>query len=156
MNRVNKTLLCLPAVVLSFLIIGTALYADESREIVSYKIKNGIEAYLDGNLEQAIDDFKKALLLEPSNEKVKSYLVELGAGGFISKQNNESDAVRMARVAKMLKDYQQRIAVLEVKDSSKSKKLMKMQAELDEVINKPNISEEWLRKRLQQLDEEDQ
>ena len=156
MNRVIKILLCLPAVVLSFLIISAALYADESREIVTYKIKSGIEAYLNGDLEQAIDDFKKALLLEPSNEKVKGYLAELGAGGTLSQRDNESDPVRMARVAKMLKDYQQRIAVLEVKDSSKSKKLMKMQEELNEVINKPNISEEWLRKRLQQLDEEDE
>ena len=155
MDQSKKIFICLSAGIVSCLLFVAALKAEDSREIVTYKIKSGIENYLNGNLEQAIDDFKKALLLEPSNEEVRKYLVELGAGGTVSKQNNESDTVRMARVARMLKEYQQRITILEVKDSRKNKKVEKLQSELDDAINKPTISEEWLRERLKKLDEEE-
>ena len=155
MDQSKKIFICLSAGIVSSLLFVAALKAEDSREIVTYKIKSGIENYLNGNLEQAIDDFKKALLLEPSNEEVRKYLVELGAGGTVSKQNNESDTVRMARVARMLKEYQQRITILEVKDSRKNKKVEKLQSELDDAINKPTISEEWLRERLKKLDEEE-
>ena len=95
----------------------------EGRNVASdYKVHEGIKAYKNGDIEDAINDFRKALILDPNNKYAKECLKEIGLQDpyIVTYETNSS------QIAKLLEEnsrYKEKILALTEENANLKKQL---------------------------------
>ncbi|HBR14248.1 MAG TPA: hypothetical protein DD723_01715 [Candidatus Omnitrophica bacterium] len=98
---------------LSILIGGTRVsFADTHNEMGEFLTDLGESYYNQGDTQEAIHEFSKALLVDPSNEKAKRYLKELGLDQGLYK-GIKTRSSQVAELADQVKGYKQQVTDLE-------------------------------------------
>ena len=98
---------------LLILIGGTRVScADTHNEMGEFLTDLGESYYNQGDTQEAIHEFSKALLVDPSNEKAKRYLKELGLDQGLYK-GIKTRSSQVAELADQVKGYKQQVTDLE-------------------------------------------
>ena len=116
-------------ITMSFLFLGvisstTPVWAEGRNVASDYKVHEGIKAYKNGDVAGAINDFRKALLLDPNNKYAKECLKELGLPDpyIVTYETNSS------QIAKLLEEnsrYKEQVMSLSEENVNLKKRLKK-------------------------------
>jgi len=128
MKTIHMWGICL--IVLGSIFFVQPVNADSEYGSAQFLTEIGIQHYERGQVDEAVHELSKALMLDPDNQKAKEYLAQMGLTDQIYKgvKNKSTELVRLAR---SVKDYENQVAALMLEKKILENKLNQVMLERD-------------------------
>jgi chromosome segregation ATPase len=127
----------MPIMLLFCLVAGVS--ANTSNDAADYLANLGKKYYDGGQIDEAIHEFSKALIVDPNNVLAKKYLNKLGLSqGLYSPA--KTTTTQIADLTKNIRKYQQKVTTLEKKNGEVASKLDQTEKEKEKYLQSNELN----------------